>query len=73
MHHAFTLVLAAVVVWLFLDRTRLQDELATLKKDTETKAERMARYGQGGGPNSEWLNTHIERGAKALQQKPVRH
>ena len=73
MHHAFTLVLAAVVVWLLLDRTKLQEELATLKKDTEAKAESLARYGPNGGPNSSWLNSHIERGPKVLPQKAIRH
>ena len=74
MRNLLIVLLAAAVVWLFMERVRLSDELAAAK----TKSEELEKYvqsigGYSGSPGApgaprtkNWLNEHIDRGARTL-------
>jgi hypothetical protein len=77
------LVLGGVIVWLLIDRNRLNEELAAAKSELATAQEQLApvKPGQHGRPNAargtaggnrggSWLDEHIERGAKILSAPP---
>ena len=66
MRSALTLVLGVTIVWLLIDRARLQEQLIA-KNQAEEEAAENARKS-----NSSWLNAHIEKGAKSLEKKPPR-
>ena len=85
MRNLLILLLGAAVIWLFIERNRLTDELAAAKTELETaqkKVEEMESAGgsqrAGGRPGAapgkaNWLNEHINRSSRALDTPKDRH
>ena len=72
MRNLLILILGAAVVWLLIERNRLTNELAASATQLTEVQSRVDQGRSLGGSRKSWLDDHIDRGAKALQNRSRR-
>jgi hypothetical protein len=71
------LVLAGSCIWLYLERSRLDDRIVALNTEVtslDNRIEQARNAKASGGAASPWLQNHLQEGAGVLSRpaKPVR-